>query len=256
MRQARVLGALRDADGGLVEDDVDALHRLGQQRAVADVASTSATGPVRSGAGEVVVPAADEVVERRRSRRTLVDQPVDDVRADQPGAAGDQDRGTFAVTPAWPPDSEPLRSSRSARRDCTPAATAASADHFVGDIDLRSIAHHFIDLAGVISGNIGSDRTSSAARSDMREVARPVAEIGVGLLQVDRDRVVDAGLRCPLACSVALQPVALGGADGVDVVDVAASAGARPGARRRVPASERGRIRPACARRASVHASR
>ena len=37
-REPRLLRALRDADGRLMEDDIDAVHRLGQQRAVTNVA--------------------------------------------------------------------------------------------------------------------------------------------------------------------------------------------------------------------------
>ena len=58
-------------------------------------------------------------------------------------------------------------------------------------------------------------------RFGLREVARAVAEIGVRRLQVHRDRIVQAGLDALLAQGV-LQVVAVGRADGVDVIDVAA----------------------------------
>ena len=37
-REARILGALCDADSGLVEDDVDAAHLMVEKRDVADIA--------------------------------------------------------------------------------------------------------------------------------------------------------------------------------------------------------------------------
>ena len=88
-RQPRLFGALRDADGGLMEHDVDALHHLVDQPPVADVALDDRHAPLAASRLEVLPPAADEVVEHDDFRGGFGHQ-VGDVRADQAGAAGDE----------------------------------------------------------------------------------------------------------------------------------------------------------------------
>ena len=63
-REPRLLGALGDADRGLVEDDVDAVASArATQLAVADVALDEPDGPLAMPEARFVAPAADEVVE-------------------------------------------------------------------------------------------------------------------------------------------------------------------------------------------------
>ena len=86
--QTRILGALRDADGGLMEDDVDTLHDFGEELAVADVAFDHGDEAARNGASDVFSSAPDEVIEDDDFFRRALNQQVGDVGADQAGATG------------------------------------------------------------------------------------------------------------------------------------------------------------------------
>ena len=89
---SRVVGALGDPQRGLMEHDVDALHRLGERRPVADVADRRVR-PRRLAIAdvEVLAAAAHEVVEHDDRVDAGLEGLVGDRRADEPGAAGDQD---------------------------------------------------------------------------------------------------------------------------------------------------------------------
>ena len=89
-REARLLGALRDPQGRLVEDDVDAARQLGNQLAIADVALDEPDGSVGERPGEVLAPAAHEVVEHDDLLRPGLHELVGDVRADRARAAGNE----------------------------------------------------------------------------------------------------------------------------------------------------------------------
>ena len=82
-REPRLLGALGDADRGLVEDDVDAAVSVGDQVAVADVALDEPDRPVRIAQARFAAPAADEVVEDDDLARRRRDELVGDRRADR-----------------------------------------------------------------------------------------------------------------------------------------------------------------------------
>ena len=180
-----------------MEDDVDPLHGARERGAVADVAVDDGHSPSRHGMREVLAPAAHEIVVEHDLGGLLLRDQVGDVRPDQPGAAGDEnplalhDRLSNARA-----DIQTLAS-------CSTAATTCST------------------CVAVISGNIGSDSTSLRGRLGVREVAGLVAEVGVRLLQVHRNRVVQARLDA-LGLQLLLQPVAIGAAHGVDVVHVPA----------------------------------
>ena len=73
-----------------MEDDVDALHDLGEQRAIPDVALDDGHRTVRHGPFQILAAAADEIVEDHDLARPLVDEPIGDMRADEPGAARNQ----------------------------------------------------------------------------------------------------------------------------------------------------------------------
>ena len=82
-RQARLLGALGDADRGLVEDQVDALGQVGDEVAVADVALDQVTSPVLDAPARFSLRPAHQVVEHDDLRDGLVDELVDDRGADR-----------------------------------------------------------------------------------------------------------------------------------------------------------------------------
>src|SRR5690606_34606115 len=89
-RKARLLGTLRDADGRLMEHDIDTGHRLGQHRPVADVALDDADLAAGHRGREVLAAPAHEVVQNPNLPDALVDQQVGDMRPDQAGPAGHQ----------------------------------------------------------------------------------------------------------------------------------------------------------------------
>ena len=82
-REPRLLGALRDADGGLVEDHVDARHEAADTAPVADVALDQRDVPVRPRPRQVLAAAADEVVEHDDLGDAGPDELVGDRGADQ-----------------------------------------------------------------------------------------------------------------------------------------------------------------------------
>ena len=91
--QPGLLRALRDADGRLVEDDVDALGQLVDERAIADVSVDHLHGAVGLGPCEVVAPPPDEVVQDHDVAGAGLDDEITQVRSDRAGAARDQDTG-------------------------------------------------------------------------------------------------------------------------------------------------------------------
>ena len=84
------LGALRDAQRGLVKDRVAAGDERLHRRRVPDVALDQAHAVAGERAGEVVAPPAHHVVDDAHFRRTGIQQQLDDMRADEAGAAGDE----------------------------------------------------------------------------------------------------------------------------------------------------------------------
>ena len=94
-RCPRLLGALSDADGRLVEDHVGAAHETGQQRTVANVAFDQLHTARRERRRQVVAPAPDEVVEHDDLGHVTLYELVDDGRTDGPGATGDECTGAI-----------------------------------------------------------------------------------------------------------------------------------------------------------------
>ena len=89
-RRARVVDALAQPERGEQEDVVGAMHQLRDQLGVEDRALDELDAVVLERAGEAVGLAAHEVVEHDDLLHGLVDQLVDDVRADETGAAYDE----------------------------------------------------------------------------------------------------------------------------------------------------------------------
>ena len=73
-----------------MEDDIDALHDVVHQRAVADIAFDDGDGAPAGGRRDVLAPTAREIVEDDDFRHVLENQPVDDMRTDETRAAGDE----------------------------------------------------------------------------------------------------------------------------------------------------------------------
>ena len=80
-----------DAQRRLVVDIVHAIRQLAHKLAVADVALDQACSAASHRRLQVLALPAHEVIERDDLCRTRVQQRVDDVRADEAGATGDQD---------------------------------------------------------------------------------------------------------------------------------------------------------------------
>ncbi len=91
-REARILGALGDADRGLVEHDVDAAGGVHHHRRVAEIAFDHRDRAAVDRRREVRHAAPREVVEHADLFGLERDQLVGDRRADESGAARDQDR--------------------------------------------------------------------------------------------------------------------------------------------------------------------
>jgi hypothetical protein len=89
--QPGVLRALRDADCRLVEDHVDVLGHVPNQRSIADVALHDGHWAAGGGKVEVLATAAVEVVEDHDLGGLELDQLVGEVRADYSRASRDQD---------------------------------------------------------------------------------------------------------------------------------------------------------------------
>ena len=73
-----------------MKDDVDAVHRLAHRSQVADVSVHDRHVARRERAGEILLPAANEVVQNDNLGWLLDDQLVRDVRANKARASGDQ----------------------------------------------------------------------------------------------------------------------------------------------------------------------
>ena len=80
-----------------MEDDVDVAGQLVHQLAVADVALDQPDRAVGERPGEVLPPAADEVVEHHHLPHPCPDELVGDVRAHGAPSAGDQSALTVHV---------------------------------------------------------------------------------------------------------------------------------------------------------------
>ena len=83
----RLGGAVGDAQGRLVEDQIAASHQLAHQPPVADVALDQLHAAAAQRIGQVRRPAAHHVVDGDDAAAAGGHQSVDDVRADEPGAA-------------------------------------------------------------------------------------------------------------------------------------------------------------------------
>src|SRR5690606_31719742 len=73
---------------GEVVDGIGAGELARQQLRVADVAYHQAGAPVRQVCGDVLLPAAVQVVDHHKLGHAVADQPVYEVAADEAGAAG------------------------------------------------------------------------------------------------------------------------------------------------------------------------
>ena len=62
MGEARTFGALGDADGGLMEHDIDTGHGFSQQLGIANITGDDGEGRHGVGEGQVLDPPTDEVV--------------------------------------------------------------------------------------------------------------------------------------------------------------------------------------------------
>ncbi len=109
VRLAWRLRALRDTQRRLVIDVVHALHAVGDELAVADVAFHEGDPSACAGAGKVLAIAAYEVIDGDHLGHTCVDQRVGDVRADESCAPCDQNSAArqlmchscFPAPPTW-----------------------------------------------------------------------------------------------------------------------------------------------------------
>ena len=89
------MDALVQPQRGEVEHVVGAAHEVVQQVEVLDRAFDQSDAVVLQRAGEVVARAAHEVVEHDDLAHGLVEELVDDVRADEAGTADHQHAGVF-----------------------------------------------------------------------------------------------------------------------------------------------------------------
>ena len=90
--RARLGRTVGDAQRGLVKDRIAARNDVGEQLRIADVAYDDADFRARcEGTLEILRPAAHHVVDDNDLRTAGFDQEIDDVRADETGAAGNQD---------------------------------------------------------------------------------------------------------------------------------------------------------------------
>ena len=93
--QPRLFGALRDADGGLVEDDVDSPHGLRQRGGVANIPVDDPDEARRQCPFQVLHSAAHEVVDDDDLAGAPRDQLIRDMRADQARAASNENAFTL-----------------------------------------------------------------------------------------------------------------------------------------------------------------
>ena len=89
-RQAGLLGALRDPDRRLVEDQVLTGGDVAEQVTVAHVALDELHAAGGERVREVLAASAHQVVQDDHPRRSRVEQLVDDRGADGAGSAGDE----------------------------------------------------------------------------------------------------------------------------------------------------------------------
>ena len=115
-REPGLGGALGDPDGRLVEHDVDARHQRPDQLPVPDVAVDNPDLPGPKRPGQVLRPAADEVVEDHDLVGARGRQLVDDRRPDRAGTACDQEAlpGDHAALPFREIRAPPLSTLRDA----------------------------------------------------------------------------------------------------------------------------------------------
>ena len=174
MASARLGGAVGDAQRRLVEDDVAAVRPASSSvpasRMSPSTRSDAAAGRAlrrgcRAGRGPCC--------RRRRTSAWRPSSSVDDVRADEAGAAGDQDTLVRQIT------TTESRSSRSAKLVDGSRLTRRPAT--LGDLHAQ--------------GELGEDAARKASRRRaprIREVAAAMAQLGIGCLQVH-----GSGSGCP-----------------------------------------------------------
>jgi hypothetical protein len=93
--QPRLLGALRDADRRLMEDTVHVTDVVGDDGPIANVADGNGEAARRVCLREILLAAANEVVEDNDLVRTTGEKLVDDRGTDRAGAPGDEEPGPF-----------------------------------------------------------------------------------------------------------------------------------------------------------------
>ena len=91
-RGARLGGAMGDAQRRLMEDGVGAVDEICHQLRVPDVADDHLDlARLRHRIGEIFGPSAHHIVDDNDLGASRIDEQIDDVRSDEPGAAGDED---------------------------------------------------------------------------------------------------------------------------------------------------------------------
>src|SRR5262249_16868038 len=92
-RPQRLLGGLGDPQGGLVKDQVTAIGQAVDQGGVADIALDDADAAGTDSVRDVLVAPTHEVVHDGDGGGAGFDHLIDDERADETGAAGDEHAG-------------------------------------------------------------------------------------------------------------------------------------------------------------------
>ena len=133
----------------LVEDDIAAADQPAHQHGVADVALDQGHPAARQRGGEIADAAAHHVVDHGHLADAFAEQQVDDMRADEAGAAGDQNPGTTQISHPHLPSATLAGTSASS----PPAATRLTASI------TRAVS------AVVSSGKSGSDSVSRDSAS-------------------------------------------------------------------------------------------
>ena len=119
-RQTWLLGALRQSDRRQVEQEVDPLHGLSESGAIPNVGLNERDLTLSASAGQILDAATAQIIEDDDFAGAGADEQIGDVRANEPGAAGDEYAGSaelVCVLHAWltgerrepPRDSAPLR---------------------------------------------------------------------------------------------------------------------------------------------------
>jgi hypothetical protein len=88
--EGRLFRALGDAQRSLMEDDVNAVHHVGDQSAIAHVTLDDGDASTSAGSGQILTAAANKVVQHDDLAHTVIQQLIGDVRANEAGTAGDE----------------------------------------------------------------------------------------------------------------------------------------------------------------------